>query len=42
MKPRGNLFNLVELGLIDMTRQDKTRYHNSKAGFKLKLAHSPV
>jgi hypothetical protein len=38
----GNLFNLVELGLIHKTRQDKTRYHNSKTGFKLKLAHSPV
>jgi hypothetical protein len=26
----------------DKTRQDKTRYHNSKTRFKLKLAHSPV
>jgi hypothetical protein len=38
----GNFYNLAELGLIHRTGQDKTRYHNSKTGFKLKLAHSPV
>jgi hypothetical protein len=27
---------------IGIDSQDKTRYHNSKTGFKLKLAHSPV